>query len=734
MNHPRIFVQIASYRDPECQWTIKDLFARAKYPDRVFVGVCAQFGPEDDADCFEVVTRPDQVRVVEFHADESRGLGWARHQAWTLWQDEEFILQIDSHMRFVDDWDARMIDMLGQCDSPQAILSAYPPGYEPPDILLSEDVTKHFCREFLDNGVVTLGAGGTKELEAATAPSPSAFVAGGFLFAPSRAITQVPHDPHVFFWGEEISRAVRLWTSGWDLFAPHEVLIYHYYGMRDKNRRRNVGHPDAGKLEKLTTERVKHYLGIAETENPAALVDIEKYGLGRERPLADYEAFSGLNFGARTIARYAKIWPFYLTEEAANARDDLRLNPALAESAQAYVVEDSGVVFYEPAQEIYHLNRAAMFIWCSLEDDQPQADIVRLLAASLGVSEDRADEVLTETLQHWWDIGLLASSPQMGPSETLALRNHLNLRPWADTDDYPEAPAADRAQQRFYRLMNATVRVCYETAAQEAIIHPIVAHLETGAPPADFDSTVSVVQHKQEYFVYQDDEPRNRCLDISGLGPIIKSLILQAGVNSQDYFMCIHAGVVTDGRTCILIPGESGRGKSSLTAALVKAGYTYCSDEIALLAENSFEVTAPHIAMCIKDSGFDTMAALFPQISDLPVYDREDGKQVRYFLPGDGRTADPAGAAMPVQRIVFPRYDPDQPPGLTRMDKATVLRIMLSECMAIPKHIDQPGIARFVRWIRDVDCFQLSVSSLDDAVTMGKQLMSEHNVSGIDQP
>ncbi|MCB9552215.1 MAG: hypothetical protein H6705_10095 [Myxococcales bacterium] len=25
---PRIFVAIASYRDPECQWTVKDLFAR----------------------------------------------------------------------------------------------------------------------------------------------------------------------------------------------------------------------------------------------------------------------------------------------------------------------------------------------------------------------------------------------------------------------------------------------------------------------------------------------------------------------------------------------------------------------------------------------------------------------------------------------------------------------------------------------------------------------------------
>ena len=31
-----IFVQIASYRDPELQWTIKDLFDKAKRPENIF--------------------------------------------------------------------------------------------------------------------------------------------------------------------------------------------------------------------------------------------------------------------------------------------------------------------------------------------------------------------------------------------------------------------------------------------------------------------------------------------------------------------------------------------------------------------------------------------------------------------------------------------------------------------------------------------------------------------------
>jgi hypothetical protein len=39
---PRIFVSIAAYRDPECQWTVRDLFRQATHPQRVHVGIVWQ--------------------------------------------------------------------------------------------------------------------------------------------------------------------------------------------------------------------------------------------------------------------------------------------------------------------------------------------------------------------------------------------------------------------------------------------------------------------------------------------------------------------------------------------------------------------------------------------------------------------------------------------------------------------------------------------------------------------
>lgn len=45
---PRIFVSIAAFRDEECQWTLRDLFLKAKHPQRVFVGVVWQIDPVAD--------------------------------------------------------------------------------------------------------------------------------------------------------------------------------------------------------------------------------------------------------------------------------------------------------------------------------------------------------------------------------------------------------------------------------------------------------------------------------------------------------------------------------------------------------------------------------------------------------------------------------------------------------------------------------------------------------------
>lgn len=56
--------------------------------------------------------------------------------------------------------------------------------------------------------------------------------------------------------------------------------------------------------------------------------------------------------------------------------------------------------------------------------------------------------------------------------------------------------------------------------------------------------------------------------------------------------LCIHAGVVSGPDGLIAIPGQSGLGKTTLVAALVRAGFGYVSDEALAVDRATRRVTA----------------------------------------------------------------------------------------------------------------------------------------------
>jgi Glycosyltransferase (GlcNAc) len=298
---PRIFVSIASYRDTECQWTVKDLFEKATYPDRVFVGICWQSIPEEDADCFEVSTRPAQCRVIHVDARQSRGVCWARSQVQSLWRGEEYFFQIDAHSRFEPGWDEISIAMLKSCPSPRAVLSSYPTSYVPPNQLGPRNVVVISPKEFDDRGLLAFTSAGTPEEKAPETPTPTHYIGAGLFFAPSEVIREVPYDPYIYFTGEEITLAVRLWTHGWDLFAPNRVTVFHEYSERPNKRRHWHDHKLWHEMSEKAGQRVRYLLEGRECRDASSLIDVGRYGLGKSRSLEEYQNATGVDFKRQTI-------------------------------------------------------------------------------------------------------------------------------------------------------------------------------------------------------------------------------------------------------------------------------------------------------------------------------------------------------------------------------------------------------------------------------------------------
>jgi len=220
---PSIFVNIAAYRDPECLLTIHDLLDKARWPERIIFGAILQTRPEDEFAFYST-----KFNAIYLDAQTSKGACWARHLGYTLYRGEEYVLQIDSHMRFAEHWDEKMLAELAACPSEKPMLTTYAAEYTPPDLLRPQAPTIIVAQCFdLDRIVAT---GMEISMLPTSEPRPTALVSGHFMFAWAQWIRDVPYDPYLYFWGEEITMAVRLWTHGWDLFSPSYNLIWHQYG------------------------------------------------------------------------------------------------------------------------------------------------------------------------------------------------------------------------------------------------------------------------------------------------------------------------------------------------------------------------------------------------------------------------------------------------------------------------------------------------------------------------
>ncbi|GLD93938.1 hypothetical protein PINS_up002543 [Pythium insidiosum] len=301
-----IFVAIPSYRDPECAPTVIDLFRKASDPSRLSVGICLQSENEhkDELKLREAVAsalgerspRPEQLRIRWLHFSEAAGPCVARAEAQSLWTGEQYYLQIDSHMRFRDAWDSFLIDELHRCPSHKAVLTTYPLGYTLPDHISSDSRPTLLCASRFDEDG-TLRQASKTLAKKADSPLPSLFWAAGFAFSSSQVVEEVPYDASLrfLFFGEESSMSARLWTHGWDFFAPREMPIYHLWSRAYRPVFQELETKERRQTREESLRRVADLLLQRGDDSNAT------FGLGAVRTMQQYEQHIGVSFATQTI-------------------------------------------------------------------------------------------------------------------------------------------------------------------------------------------------------------------------------------------------------------------------------------------------------------------------------------------------------------------------------------------------------------------------------------------------
>lgn len=296
----KIFVSVASYRDKELVKTLNSLVDHARFKRNLVVSV---FNQEDPRRLPDLSFVPN-LNHMTTHFKNAKGAGWARKQLMETYNGEDFFFQIDSHMRFAENWDVRLMTMYEQVaemtGNKKIILSQFPAPYK-----LFTNGKEHYPIDdpyFWDQPSWTsvvrtthnVWAGNREVMSDFSKPHRSHTVLAGYVFAPGNLVEEVPYDDRISFMGEELCFAIRAFTRHWEIYAPHEMLLWHYYTRKEYpkiwSNADNVARPVEYKwteMEKRSIEVQKH-----------VLTGVERgiYGIGDEQRYLEYQEMIGINF------------------------------------------------------------------------------------------------------------------------------------------------------------------------------------------------------------------------------------------------------------------------------------------------------------------------------------------------------------------------------------------------------------------------------------------------------
>ena len=307
-----IFISIASYQDPLLISTIFSAYENAENKSALMFSICDQ---SDIPIKVKEISFSNQIQYDHVDPSFSKGPCWARHRAQNFFNEEDYFLQIDSHTQFAPKWDSIFIKQLEKISDNQKndeyykkpIITSYPRSFKVLDF---------------DKGLFELNTG-DKHTQIITYRKDSVFLKGSFsrqigiptkhddishailmaagcIFTRGSFVKEIPYDPNYYFYGEELSMALRAFTHGYSFFHIPDVPLFHLYtDTNDIPRKLHWDPEDDQKRAVKWTELDKKSLNrlddlfVGNVQEPMSL--------GYERSLEDYASISGIDLKNKVI-------------------------------------------------------------------------------------------------------------------------------------------------------------------------------------------------------------------------------------------------------------------------------------------------------------------------------------------------------------------------------------------------------------------------------------------------
>lgn len=180
--------------------------------------------------------------------------------------------------------------------------------------------------------------------------------------------------------------------------------------------------------------------------------------------------------------------------------------------------------------------------------------------------------------------------------------------------------------------------------------------------------------------------------------------------DKSDNTHCLHAAAVCSGEHGLVIPANSGAGKSTFTAWLVANGFSYVTDELILIdGDHRFSGVARPIQ--IKSHGISVVETLLskPEL----VFEGKLANAVTVEALG-GHASELLSHRLSM--MIFPQYNKDSDYQLTRLTSAAAGMSLMGNYVNA-RNLEGHGFREMMAVIRKTPCYSLEYGGFDKLPT-----------------
>lgn len=366
------------------------------------------------------------------------------------------------------------------------------------------------------------------------------------------------------------------------------------------------------------------------------------------------------------------------------------------------------VVYYPLADKLLILNETAKVVWDLLSQGCEAPEITSALAGHFGIPEKQAAQDVAQLLADLTDCPTGCDGEKTDACEAYSLK--------------PQECTVNRNASvdcGTFRFGKSKIRILSVTKELDESFFLRFQHRAIDDDGAD---VLEISAGDSSYRLTFRNRTIAQATTITRtMSHLVEFLLAQEHPHKPLLAYC-HAAAVSHRGRAVLMPGNSGVGKSTLTGFLVAHDFSYLGDDMIAIGEDAMSLFPLPTCLSIKAGSWALLEPFYPALPKLATLNRY-GRSARYIDP-PGNYEVLSSAAVPAA-IVFPAFSEGAATRLAPWQPhQTMIRLLEANVrLSGWGAATEDQLARFVHFVEQTPAYELSYSELPEAMKAIEELL-----------